>query len=40
MIRDDLQKIKNAQNMYVTTFVLKIFRMMMIFVVNFHLKFK
>jgi hypothetical protein len=40
MICDDLQKINNAQNVYVTTFVLKIFRMMMTFVVDFHFKIK
>jgi hypothetical protein len=40
MIRDDLQKVNNAQNMYVATFALKIFRMMMILVVHFHFKIK
>ncbi len=40
VIRDDLQKINNAQNVYAVTFALKIFRMMMIFVVDFHLKIK
>ncbi len=34
MIRDDLQKINNVQNVYVATFALKIFRMIMIFVVD------
>ncbi len=38
MIRDDLQKIDNAQNVYVATFALKIFRMMMTLVADFHLK--
>ncbi len=38
MIHDDLQKINNAQNVYAATFASKIFRMMMIFVVDFHLK--
>jgi hypothetical protein len=38
VIRDDLQKINNAQNVYAATFASKIFRMMMIFVVDFHLK--
>jgi hypothetical protein len=40
VIRDDLQKINNVQNVYVATLALKIFRMMMTFVVNFHLKIK
>jgi hypothetical protein len=40
MIRDDLQKIKNVQNVYVTTFELKIFRIMMIIIVDFHFKIK
>jgi hypothetical protein len=40
VIRDDLQKVNNAQNVYAATFVLKIFRMMMILVVDFHLKIK
>jgi hypothetical protein len=38
VIRDDLQKVNNAQNVYVATFALKIFRMMMILVADFHLK--
>ncbi len=38
MIRDDLQKVNNAQNVYVATLASKIFRMMMIFVADFHLK--
>ncbi len=40
VIRDDLQKINNAQNVYAATLASKIFRMMMIFVVDFHLKIK
>jgi hypothetical protein len=40
VIRDDLQKINNAQNVYAATFALKIFRMMMTFVADFHLKIK
>jgi hypothetical protein len=40
VIRDDLQKINNAQNVYIATFALKIFRMMMILVVDFHFKIK
>jgi hypothetical protein len=40
MICDNLQKINNAQNVYVATFASKIFRMMMILVVDFHLKIK
>jgi hypothetical protein len=40
VIRDDLQKVNNAQNVYVATFASKIFRMMMTFVVDFHLKIK
>jgi hypothetical protein len=38
VIRDDLQKINNAQNVYAATFASKIFRIMMIFVADFHLK--
>jgi hypothetical protein len=38
VIRDDLQKINNAQNVYAATFALKIFRMMMILVADFHFK--
>jgi hypothetical protein len=38
VIRDDLQKVNNAQNVYVATLASKIFRMMMIFVADFHLK--
>jgi hypothetical protein len=40
VIRDDLQKINNAQNVYAATLASKIFRMMMTFVVDFHLKIK
>jgi hypothetical protein len=40
VIRDDLQKVNNVQNVYSATFALKIFRMMMTFVVDFHLKIK
>jgi hypothetical protein len=40
MIRDDLQKVNNVQNVYVATFASKIFRMMMTFVVDFHFKIK
>jgi hypothetical protein len=38
VIRDDLQKVNNAQNVYAATLVSKIFRMMMILVADFHLK--
>jgi hypothetical protein len=38
VIRDDLQKIDNAQNVYAATLASKIFRMMMTFVVDFHFK--
>ncbi len=40
VIDDDLQKINNAQNVYVATFALKMFRMMMTLIVDFHLKIK
>ncbi len=40
MIRDDLQKVKNAQNVYAATFASKIFRMMMTLIVDFHFKIK
>jgi hypothetical protein len=40
VIRDDLQKVNNAQNVYAATFASKIFRMMMTLVVDFHLKIK
>jgi hypothetical protein len=38
VIRDDLQKVNNVQNVYVATFASKIFRMMMTLVADFHLK--
>ncbi len=38
VIRDDLQKINNVQNVYAATFVLKIFRMMMTLIADFHFK--
>jgi hypothetical protein len=38
VIYDDLQKINNVQNVYVATFALKIFRMMMTLIVNFYVK--
>jgi hypothetical protein len=38
VIRDDLQKVNNAQNVYAATLASKIFRMTMILVVDFHLK--
>ncbi len=40
VIRDDLQKVNNAQNVYAATFASKIFRIMMTFVVDFHFKIK
>jgi hypothetical protein len=40
VIRDDLQKVNNAQNVYVATLTSKIFRMMMTLVVDFHFKIK
>jgi hypothetical protein len=40
VIRDDLQKVNNAQNVYVATFASKIFRMMMTLIADFHLKIK
>jgi hypothetical protein len=40
VIRDDLQKVDNAQNVYAATLASKIFRMMMTFVADFHLKIK
>jgi hypothetical protein len=40
VIRDDLQKVNNAQNVYAATFALKIFRMKMILVADFHFKIK
>jgi hypothetical protein len=38
VIRDDLQKINNAQNVYAATFASKIFCMMMTLIVDFHFK--
>ncbi len=38
VIRDDLQKINNAHNVYAATFASKIFRMMMILIADFHFK--
>jgi hypothetical protein len=38
MIRDDLQKINNAQNVYAATLTSKIFRMMMTLIADFRLK--
>jgi hypothetical protein len=38
VIRDDFQKVNNAQNVYAATLASKMFRMMMIFVVDFHFK--
>jgi hypothetical protein len=38
VIRDDLQKVNNAQNIYAAMFAWKIFRMMMIFVADFYFK--
>jgi hypothetical protein len=40
VIRDDLQKVNNAQNVYAATFASKIFCMMMILVADFHFKIK
>jgi hypothetical protein len=40
VIRDDLQKINNAQNVYAATFASKIFRMMMTLIADFYLKIK
>jgi hypothetical protein len=40
VIRDDLQKVNNAQNVYAATFALKIFRMMMTLIIDFHFKIK
>ncbi len=40
MIRDDLQKINNVQNVYAATFASKIFCIMMILVADFHFKIK
>jgi hypothetical protein len=38
VIRDDLQKVNNAQNVYAATLASNIFRIMMTFVVDFHFK--
>ncbi len=38
VIRDDLQKVINVQNVYAATFASKIFRIMMTFIADFHLK--
>jgi hypothetical protein len=38
VIRDDLQKINNVQNVYVSTLTLKMFCMIMILVIDFHFK--
>jgi hypothetical protein len=40
VIRDDLQKINNVQNVYAATFASKIFRMMMTLIADFHFKIK
>jgi hypothetical protein len=40
MIHDNLQNVNNIQNVYVAKFALKMFRMMITFVVDFHLKIK
>ncbi len=40
IIRDDLQKVNNVQNVYATTLASKIFRMMMTLIVDFHFKIK
>jgi hypothetical protein len=40
VIRDDLQKVNNVQNVYAATFASKIFRMMMTLIADFHLKIK
>jgi hypothetical protein len=40
VIRDDLQNVNNVQNVYAATFALKIFRMMMTWIADFHLKIK
>ncbi len=40
VIRDDLQKVNNAQNVYAATLASKIFRMMMTLIADFHLKIK
>ncbi len=38
VIRDDLQKVDNAQKMYAATLASKIFRMMMTLIADFHFK--
>ncbi len=38
VIRDDLQKVNNAQNVYAATLASKMFRMMMTLIADFHLK--
>jgi hypothetical protein len=38
VVRDDLQKVDNAQDVYAATLASKIFRMMMTLVADFHLK--
>jgi hypothetical protein len=40
VFRDDLQKVNNIQNVYVATFALKIFRIIIILIVDFHFKIK
>jgi hypothetical protein len=40
VIRDDLQKVNNVQNVYAATFALKIFCMMMTLIVDFYFKIK
>jgi hypothetical protein len=40
VIRDDLQKVNNAQNVYAATFASKIFRIMMTLIADFHFKIK
>jgi hypothetical protein len=40
VIRDNLQKVNNTQNMYAATFASKIFRMIITLFVDFHLKIK
>jgi hypothetical protein len=40
VIRDNLQKVNNVQNVYVATFALKIFSMMMTWIADFHFKIK
>jgi hypothetical protein len=38
VIRDDLQKINNVQNLYAATFALKMFRIIMTLIIDFHFK--